>query len=450
MTVAALILVAAACAGSSETSSTTAVSGSATTTTAAPPTSSAATTVPATAAPTTDPGAPSTTTTTDSGATTTTILAPTEPQPAPADLRLALREVAGGFEQPVFVTSPPGDGRLFVVDQSGLIHLLSDAGPTVSLDIRDRVVYSGEQGLLGLAFHPDFGANGRFYVNYVTDRGGRATRISEFRFGDDGAADPDSERVLLSIRQPAGNHNGGMIAFGPDGYLYVGMGDGGGANDTFGQGQDPTTLLGSMLRIDVAATDAGEYGVPEDNPFVDGGVPGNLAGALEIWAYGLRNPWRFAFDVPGNRLWIADVGQNEWEEINATVLTWNEPGFEPVRNYGWPITEGLECFRNSGCDQSELERPVLVYSHSDGCSITGGYVYRGSSIPELGGHYFYGDYCRGFVRSVAVDAAGNVIDARDWSGDLGAVPELTSFGTDAAGNLYVVSGRGTIWEIVRS
>lgn len=413
------------------------------------PTSSAAATT------TTEPGGQSQTTTTSPPGTnpptttTSTVATPvpeTDPGPVPAGLRLELREVAAGFDQPVFVTSPPRGEGLYVVDQPGRIFVVDGGTPAVVLDVRDRVRFGGEQGLLGLAFHPDFESNRLFYVNYVTEEGGRRTRVSEFALDDEGRANPAGERVLLSIPQPAGNHNGGMIAFGPDGFLYVGMGDGGGANDIYDHGQDPSTLLGAMLRIDVAVSDGGQYGLPADNPFVDGGDPGNLTGAAEVWAYGLRNPWRFAFDEAGGRLWIADVGQNEWEEITVVDLTSDEP----VRNFGWPIVEGLDCFRSAVCTTDGLMAPLVVYSHGEGCSITGGYVYRGTAIPELTGHYFYGDYCSGFVRTIAVDAAGEIVAEADWSDDLGRIPELTSFGTDAAGNLYVMSGRGAVWEIVRS
>jgi glucose/arabinose dehydrogenase len=240
--------------------------------------------------------------------------------------------------------------------------------------------------------------------------------------------------VLLEIDQPAGNHNGGMVAFGPDGYLWISTGDGGGANDQFDQGQRPDTLLGTMLRIDV---DGDPYAVPTANPFADGGE-----GAAEVWAYGLRNPWRFSFD--GDRLYIADVGQNEIEEVDVVEVEQRE-----ALNFGWPIMEGTNCFRSSSCSSDGLVLPVVEYPHGEGCSVTGGYVYRGTAIPELVGHYFYGDYCSGWVRSFLVADDGSVGEEREWL-PRGTLAGLTSFGVDATGELYAMTTNGTIWRIVRS
>ena len=225
--------------------------------------------------------------------------------------------------------------------------------------------------------------NGRFYVNY-TDTGG-TSRVAEYLVSSNpDRAEKATGRVLLSVPQPASNHNGGMLAFGPDGYLYIGMGDGGGGGDPSGNGQRPSTLLGALLRIDV--TGGSTYAVPAGNPFVAGG------GAAEVWAFGLRNPWRFSFD--GQRLYIADVGQGQWEEID--VLTTAAGG----ANLGWSIMEGNHCYQpSSGCNRTGLTLPVFEYGHGEGCSVTGGYVYRGTAIPELNGHYFYGDFCSGWVRS---------------------------------------------------
>ena len=340
--------------------------------------------------------------------------------------------MASGLAQPLFLDAPVGDSRLFIVEQPGRIRIVADGSllPGAFLDITDLVGSGGERGLLGLAFHPQYQVNGRFFVNY-TDNGGD-TRVAEYRAGaDPNRADPATGRVILTVDQPASNHNGGMLAFGPDGNLYIALGDGGGGGDQFGHGQRPGTLLASLLRIDVDS--GGNYGVPADNPFVAGG------GAPEVWVWGLRNPWRFSFD--GHRIYIGDVGQGRWEEID--VLTTADGGAK----LGWSKMEGNHCF-SSGCDQTGLVPPVFEYGHAEGCSITGGYVYRGSAIPELNGHYFYGDFCSGWMRSFRYTGDG-VADTWDWTADLGTVGSLTSFGTDGSGELYVVSGAGTVYRIVR-
>ena len=340
--------------------------------------------------------------------------------------------VAEGFRQPVFVTAPPDDPRLFIVDQPGTIWVIDGGDPVLFLDISDRVLAEGERGLLGLAFPPDFATTGLFYVDYTDGNGD--TNIAEFAVtADSGVADPDSERTVLEVSQPASNHNGGMIAFGPDGALWIGMGDGGRSNDAFGNGQDPDTLLGAMLRIQPSAGNGAEYQIPPDNPYVDGG------GAPEVWAIGLRNPWRWSFD--GTVLWIADVGQNTIEEIDTHDTT--EGG---GANFGWPIMEGGSCFQEKDCDRSGLIQPVADYTHAEGCSVSGGYVYRGGSIPSLDGQYFYGDYCGGWIRSLAIGADGAVA-GREWfpSGEVGG---LTSFGVDSSGELYVTSTSGEVWRLV--
>lgn len=355
---------------------------------------------------------------------------PPPPRPSPSSVRLQLRQVATGLTRPLFVDAPAGDSRVFIVEQPGRIRILSGGTllPEPFLDISDLVSSGGERGLLGLAFHPDYAANGRFYVDY-TDLAGD-TRIGEYRVGADPArAERAGGRVIITVDQPAANHNGGMLAFGPDGYLYIGLGDGGGGGDPYRNGQQPGTLLGSILRIDV---DGGTpYAVPPDNPFVAGG------GAPEVWTFGLRNPWRFSFD--GRRLYIGDVGQGSWEEIDVLATG--------GVNLGWSIMEGTHCYNPaSGCDRSGLVLPVLEYGHGEGCSVTGGYVYRGSAIPELDGHYFYGDFCSGWVRSFRY-AGDGIADRWDWSADLGTIPSLTSFGTDGAGELYVTSATGTVYRI---
>jgi glucose/arabinose dehydrogenase len=365
------------------------------------------------------------TTTTSSAATTTTELPPIE------DLNLALVEVAGGLAQPVFVAAPPGDNRLFVVEQGGLIQLLRDEQRLGAfLDLTALVSTGGERGLLGLAFHPGYPADPRLYVNYTDRRGD--TVVAEYRVSaDPDRADPASGRVLLTVAQPYRNHNGGMIAFGPDGYLYIGMGDGGDASDPDRTGQDPASLLGAILRISV---DGDPYSVPS-NPWAGDG------GAAEVWAKGLRNPWRFSFD--GDLLYIGDVGQDGWEEIDiAHVDSWR-------LNFGWSAMEGTRCFREPGCDQTGLEIPVLEYPHEDGnCSVTGGYVYRGSALPELDGSYFYGDYCSGMIASFRRDLEG-LFDLRDWTATLGARRGLTSFGIDGSGELLLVTAGGELYRLER-
>ncbi len=305
--------------------------------------------------------------------------APTAAPFQPESVGLTLTPVITGLDQPVFVThAGDGSGRLFVVERRGLIWVYAPGGTTEAqpfLDIRDRVSAAGqEQGLLGLAFDPAFAQTGAFFVNY-TDGGGDTT-LSRFQVMLDapGQADPASEQILLTIDQPASNHNGGMITFGPDGMLYMGTGDGGAANDRYGNGQNPATLLGKMLRLDVTST-PGSYVIPADNPWIDAQWNGQDV-RDEVWAVGLRNPWRYSFDRLTGDLWIGDVGQNIYEEIDFVAAA--SPG---GLNFGWPIMEGTHCFPDSAaCDPAGLEIPVADYRHgADGCSVTGGYVYRGHS-----------------------------------------------------------------------
>ena len=356
-------------------------------------------------------------------------IAPTTTSPSAPPTTLALElnlvEVGSGFDAPVLLVSDPGGGEDLVVEQGGKV-VRNDAEHTVVLDISGDVLFDGEQGLLGLAFHPRFTENGLAYVNYVNRSG--STTIEEFHVAD-GRFDVSTRRIVLTVQQPARNHNGGMIAFGPDGYLWIGMGDGGGANDRFNQAQDPTTVLGAMLRIDVDASADGAYGIPPDNPFADG-----RGGAPEIWATGLRNPWRFSFD--GDDLWIADVGQNEIEEIN--LVDASEAGL----NFGWPIMEGTTCFENEGCDPEPFVVPVAEYGHDEGCSVTGGYVYRGSAIPGLEGEYFYSDFCTGFLRST--NSSGSITQ---WTGQSGGVAQVSGFGIGGDGEMYVVSHGGSVHRI---
>ena len=369
--------------------------------------------------------------------------APTDPPaptptntPAPlnlAALSLALEPFAAGFQQPVFAThAGDGSGRIFVLEKVGRVVALAADGssPQTFLDISQRVgSSSSEQGLLGLAFDPEFASNGRLFV-YYTDRDGN-TVIARFAANAErDAADPASEVVLLTAVQPAANHNGGILAFGPDGYLYAGLGDGGAANDRFGNGQNLGTILGTVIRIDVSGDGAL---APADNPFV-----GQEGARPEIWAYGLRNPWRFSFDRQTGDLWIADVGQNQWEEVNVQPA-----GSAGGENYGWPIMEGTHCFQADACQQDGLVLPVAEYEHALGCSVTGGYVYRGAAQPALQGVYFYGDYCSGRIWGLAQ------VDGQWQNAELlSSGVQISSFGESEDGELLVVDYNGNLSRLI--
>lgn len=359
-----------------------------------------------------------------------------EPDAPEAPLpEIALKEFVGGLEKPVHLTHPNDDSqRLFVVEQHGIIRIIDDGRllPEPFLDIRDKVDSGGEKGLLSVAFHPDYADNGLFFVNYTTYRRGLYTVVSRFKRNTATRADPGSEEVLLRIKQPFANHNGGLNLFGPDGYLYIGMGDGGLAHDPFGHGQNPSTLLGALLRIDVDHPgDDRPYTIPDTNPFTDReGVRG------EVWAFGLRNPWRFSFDAQTGRLFLADVGQDRIEEID--IITTGG-------NYGWDIMEGNRCTDDEGCRREGMEMPIYSYLHPAGFSITGGFVYRGGQIPGLCGAYVYGDYVTRRIwglryRDGEVKVQGELVDAPD---------NISSFGEDRAHELYVLGHRkGKIMKIV--
>jgi glucose/arabinose dehydrogenase len=351
---------------------------------------------------------------------------------------LRLETLTGDVRQPTAITTPPGDERLFIVERFGVI-LWMDANRELQdapfLDLTDRVLAGGiEQGLLGLAFHPDYANNGRFYV-YYTDQGGRR-QVSEFQrsVSDPNIASPDTERVLIELEQPPDatdiRHYAGQLAFGPEGYLWIAMGDGADSRD---QGQDPNTMFGAISRIDVDGGDP--YGIPPENPFVSGG------GAGEVWAYGLRNPWRFSIDATDGLIYIADVGHADQEEVN--VLPIAEGGF----NLGWSDVEGTRCFHVQDCDLANYTAPAITYTHEEGCSVTGGYVYRGAAIPELNGTYFYSDWCSQWIRSFKF-AGGTATEPQDWSEQLGELGQINTFGTDSAEELYVGTHEGIVARLV--
>jgi glucose/arabinose dehydrogenase len=336
---------------------------------------------------------------------------PPAPPPPSAEFSLATETVATGLTRPLYLTAPAADDRLFIVEQTGRIRIVKNGNVLAApfLDLSSKVSGGGEQGLLSMAFHPDYGANGLFYVNFTGDDGD--TRIERYAVSaHPDIADADSAVPILSVPQPFTNHNGGHILFGPDGMLYVALGDGGGAGDPSNNGQNSGTLLGSLLRLDVDGGDP--YAVPGSNPF------GN-----EIWAIGLRNPWRIAFDRAEGTLYIADVGQASVEEVN--VVDDDESGL----NYGWRIMEGSSCFGGGGCDDAGLVLPELEYDHGEGCSVTGGFVYRGSALPEIVGHYFYSDFCRGFLRSFRFDGE-DATDSRSARTPRGSC--ISSRGMDAS------------------
>jgi glucose/arabinose dehydrogenase len=333
----------------------------------------------------------------------------------------------------------PGDGtnRLFVTEQTGKIMVFENTRNTtaskVFLDLSDRVLYGGEQGLLGLAFHPNYSNNGYFYVNYNMDNP-RRTIISRYHImaSDPDQADKSSEQILLEVNQPFENHKGGQSAFGPDGYLYIGLGDGGSGGDPFGNAQNRTVLLGKVLRIDVNSPSQGRnYGIPADNPFV-----GNTLGYREeVYAYGFRNPWRFSFDQASRKLWVADVGQDQREEIDIV---------EKGKNYGWNLMEGSLTY--SSGSQVGLELPVWEYGHDQGIAIIGGYVYRGSTLTGLVGSYVYGDYGSGKIWALTLNATGAPTNSLLIDSSL----TITSFGVDAQNELYICAFDGKIYKISQS
>jgi len=354
---------------------------------------------------------------------------------------ISLGPIASGFTSAIGVSSAPGDSRLFVIEQTGQVLIVS-GGKKVGtfLDISTRMSCCGERGLLGLAFHPNYAGNGRFFVRYTIPSGD--VRLSEFHVSSSpNKADPASEKVILTIPHPSyANHNGGRIEFGPDGYLYIGTGDGGSGGDPNNHGQALNTLLGKLLRIDVDHAAGGlAYAIPDGNPFV-----GQAGKRGEIWSYGLRNPYTFSFDRETHDLWIADVGQDAYEEVDlATAAGGGGRGV----NYGWSVMEGNHCYKPAtGCDATGMTPPLAEYAHgsgdSVGCAIIGGYVYRGSAHPQLYGRYFFGDYCSGRIWDVA--AAG---PAQQTPQELpGSGLQITGWGQDMNGELYLTATNGVLYQ----
>lgn len=355
-------------------------------------------------------------------------------QPAPYQLV----EVASGFSRPLYVTHAGDDsGRLFVVEQSGKIKIIHQDGTIVEtpfLDVSSLISQEAlgtgytERGLLGLAFHPDYANNGIFFINYTDRNGSSVLARYTVSVDDPNVADPNSAFLMMLVEQPFANHNGGHMAFGPDGYLYISLGDGGSGGDPQGNGQNLGTLLGKILRIDVDGEEP--YGIPPDNPFVS-----NADARGEIWAWGLRNVWRFSFDRETGDLYLADVGQNAWEEVN----------FQPAssaggENYGWNAYEASTYY--SGQEPaSDVVMPVAEYSHgTGGCSVTGGYVYRGQAIPALQGYYFFGDWCSGTLWTARQTEGGSW----EYSPSLESGRQVSSFGEDEAGELYLVDYDGVV------
>lgn len=348
---------------------------------------------------------------------------------------IALEPFANAFMDPVEIVHA-GDSRLFVVEQGGRIKILNSDGTTNGtpfLNVSSLLSIGGERGLLGLAFHPDYADNGFFYINYTNTSGNTVVARYTRDIDNPNVADPDSAMTLLTVNQPFANHNGGCLRFGPDGYLYIALGDGGSANDPQGNGQNINTLLGKLLRIDVDSGDP--YSIPADNPFV------GVDGMDEIWAVGLRNPWKFSFNRLNGDLWIADVGQNELEEINKD--TSGEGGL----NYGWRCYEGSAVFNNAGCSGAEAyEMPFAEYTHAGGaCSITGGYVYTGNNYPALQGKYIFADFCSNQIGMVGDD--GNI---EFTSVPLAFQSNFTAFAEDSNGELYIVGQSGNVYKIIDS
>jgi len=354
---------------------------------------------------------------------------------SPAGLRLQrVFEQVSASTTVLMLQAPNDNSRWYILEKAGRVLRVTSNGSgsqsSVFLDITDRVnAGPNEAGLLGMAFDPDYANNGRVYLSYTTSDSSLTSIISRFTVSTDrNTLLADSEEVLLRLSQPYSNHNGGHIAFGPDGFLYIGFGDGGSGGDPQGNGQNTQTLLGSMLRIDV--NNGTPYGIPATNPFASG-----EQGRPEIYAWGLRNPWRWSFDKSNGKLWVADVGQNSWEEVS--IIT--QPG-----NFGWNIREGTHCYQSSSCSNPNLIDPVIEYSHEYGCSITGGYVYRGSAIPSLQGTYLYSDYCSGTLWGAREDGNGGYQSFQILSTGL----NVSSFAEGNDGEIYIIHIEGKFYKLV--
>jgi len=353
--------------------------------------------------------------------------------PIPA---LVLTPVVSGLTSPVDLQFPnDGSGRMFIVQQAGSIRIVNNGSlvATPFLDITAKVSSGGEMGLLGLAFHPQFMQNHLFYVHYDRTVAGQIQSvIAEYQVsaGDANLADPNSERILLTVNQPFSNHKGGQIVFGPDGFLYIGFGDGGSGGDPMGNGQNLQTMLAKMLRIDVNSQSSGkQYAIPPSNPFANGG------GLPEIFAYGLRNPWRFSFERGGTRLFVGDVGQDAFEEVDL---------LESGKNYGWNVMEGLHCYNPAtGCNMTGLTMPIVEYPHAEGEAVMGGFVYKGAAISGLSGAYVFGDYISGTMWKLVESPPGT------WTRStlLSTGRNISSFGQDTAGELYVVDYSGSVLKL---
>ncbi|CAN7690934.1 PQQ-dependent sugar dehydrogenase [Pseudoduganella sp. LjRoot289] len=373
------------------------------------------------------------------------VVNPTQPTPSatPATVQLGLQSVASGLSQPTFLTAPAGDSRLFIVERPGRIRIVANGTllPTPFLDMAAKTSTDGERGLLSMAFHPQYAQNGSFFVYYTDTNGDIAVDRMKVSTSNANLANPATTgRVITIPHRDFNNHNGGQLAFGPDGYLYLATGDGGGAGDPQGNAQNLNSLLGKVLRLDVGIVVPGlTYGIPSGNPYA-----GQAGRRGEIWASGVRNPWRFSFDRSDGLLYIADVGQDAREEVDVA------PATQAGLNYGWNIMEGKACYNAASCNRSGLTLPAFDYEQGtgnvNGCSITGGYVYRGAAIPELAGTYFYSDFCKGFLKSFTYrnGAAGN---NQDWAID--SIGNVLSFGQDSQGELYMLAGGGQIYRIVR-
>lgn len=367
---------------------------------------------------------------------------PGDPAIITPNVDLGLQPIASGLASPVHLASPPNDARLFIVEQPGRIRVVQNGSllPTPFLDIDGKVTDGGgEQGLLSVAFHPQYATNGHFYVYYVDNGGDLQIERYTAPTPASNVADTATASPIIHIPHPTySNHNGGQLAFGRDGFLYIGTGDGGSGGDPPNNAQNLQVLLGKMLRLDVNPANPTAYTIPSSNPFRN-----RTDARAEIWAYGLRNPWRFSFDRVGNMLYIADVGQGAREEINAV------PDTRAGDNYGWRIMEGTTCYGMLPipCNQSGLTLPVHEYdTRSEGsCAVTGGFVYRGSAIPQIAGLYFFSDYCRGGLRSFRL-VNGVATDVREWNAGVGGT--ITSFGEDRDRELYVISHSGTVGKLI--